>query len=166
VNFFLWSRRIFRRGLLIYDRGLEFEASLETRVHASCPWGTFCSVAHGRHWACKFDNNFFDILLIQRSWVTESSFESSTWEHMTPNHYFPVRLRFILRSAKIVPAPFCIPSHPQFSSHPLLISRQKNPAKVDSNLHQDMGPRYENFLVRKSSTFRQLPTNQPPDVCL
>jgi len=35
-----------------YDRGLEFEASLETRVHASCPWGTFCNVAHGRHWAC------------------------------------------------------------------------------------------------------------------
>jgi len=29
-----------------------------------------------------------------------------------------------------------------------------------------MGPRCDNFFVRKSSTFRQLPTNQSPDVCL
>jgi len=29
-----------------------------------------------------------------------------------------------------------------------------------------MGPRYKKFRVRKSSTFRQLATNQPPDACL
>jgi len=28
-----------------YDRGLEFEASLETRVYTSCPWGTFTQTA-------------------------------------------------------------------------------------------------------------------------
>jgi len=33
------SRRICR-----YDRGLEFEASLETSVHASCPWGSALSL--------------------------------------------------------------------------------------------------------------------------
>jgi len=40
---------------------------------------------------------------------------------MTPNNYFPVRLRFILRSAKIVAVPFCIPSHSQF----FLVRRQR-----------------------------------------
>ena len=92
---------------------------------------------------------------------------------MTPNNYFPVRLRFILRSAKIVTAPFCIPSVlfcfiliPILLTFPFNFPQKKIPAKVDYNLYQDMGLRYEKKNVRKSSTFRQLPTNQPPDVCL
>jgi len=80
------SRRICR-----YDRGLEFEASLETRVHASCPWDSALNLQTGLKvlslrteqnsnavtckvcgdFTCKFDNNFFDILIIQRSWVVE-----------------------------------------------------------------------------------------------
>jgi hypothetical protein len=46
---------------------------------------------------------FFPLCLL---WVFEDI------GHMTPNNYFPVRLRFILRSAKIVAAPLCTPSHP------------------------------------------------------
>jgi len=46
-----------------YDRGLKLEASLETRVHASFPWGTFCSVAHGRHWACGRFNKCFNNII-------------------------------------------------------------------------------------------------------
>jgi len=49
---------------------------------------------------------------------------------------------------------------------PLLIARKKNPARIDLNLYQEMSLRYKRILIRKSSTFRQLATNQSPHVCL
>jgi len=87
-------------------------------VYASCPWGTFCSVAYGRHWACgRFKKswtsrlNWTPTLYLARcvhvpaaAWVFE---DMGTYDS---KFFFPVRLRFILRYAKIVVAPFCIPS--------------------------------------------------------
>jgi len=82
--------------------------------------------------------------------------------HMTPDNYFPVRVRFILRSAKIVAVPFCIPSHPQFFSHPLLFSRQKNSRQSWLKFVTGHGSALRKKIGRKRSTFRQLPTNESP----
>jgi len=103
---------------------------------------------------------FFPLCLL---WVFEDI------GHMTPNNYFPVRLRFILRSAKIVAAPFCTPSHPilltffgfRFCGFSPLISRKKKSHQSWLKFVPGHGSAVWNFFVRKSSTFCQLPTNQP-----
>jgi len=80
-------------------------------------------------------------------------------------YYFPVRLRLIPRSEKIVTASFYVVSHPQILLISLLFYPKKVPPKF--NLYQERGLWY-NFIQKgtKSRTVRQLPTNQPQDVCL
>jgi len=101
---------------------------------------------------CKFDNEFFDILIVEwlyfsplftlslrghRTCDSKQLFSrptagdhtwSSIWIPINNISSFHVRLRFILRSAKNVAAPFCTVHtflSTQFSSHPIWISRQK-----------------------------------------
>jgi len=105
------SRRICCWGLL-YEQGLEFEASLETRVHANCLWGTFGSVAHGRHWACG--RVWFQLILSHKSKIPGQSTHKSEIQGLctflcvayTPELSFFVRHVFV----SITTAPFFGPS--------------------------------------------------------
>ena len=182
------------RRICCYDRGLKFEASLETRVYVSCPPVRQCTEladdsksSELADWAelqrCNLQGvcTFLLPLALRRATVLSCCifplcllwvFEDTGTYDSKQSFSRPTEIHFEIcencRCAFL--CTFCVTlfySHPQFSSHPLLISRKKKfPDKVDENLYQDMGPWYEKFFIRKSCTFRQLPTNQPPDVCL
>jgi len=100
----LYSREFFWAQRFLFARQSEHSRSLFAR------WGV-----------CKFNNEFFDIhnstvlsgcnFPLCLLWVFEYI------GHVTPNNYFHVRLRFILRSAKNVAAPLCIPAYLHNSPH-------------------------------------------------
>jgi len=141
------SRRICR-----YDRGLKFEASLETRVHAKCPWGSALSlrtVQKVLSLRTEQNANAVPCKVCARSccrlrWGVHTQQHQYTnpeqscgsdagFEHITDNVFesdqgkSPGHGRHTLESLSGVAkgGVFSIPSHPEFSSHPLWICRQK-----------------------------------------
>jgi len=85
---------------------------------------------------------------------------------MTPNNYFPVRLRFILRSGKIVHAPFCIPSVllfliliPTLLTSPLISPKTIFPPKL-TKICTRTWFRSTNFFCKEKSYLSPIP-NQP-----